>query len=63
VSGGFSATVGIPSSLDPMLAGLTQTAAQVVAPTLEINPLNNFYFTTASTLLIVGVGWFLTDRV
>lgn len=63
VSGGFSATVGIPSSLDPMLAGLTQTAAQVVAPTLEVNPLNNFYFTTASTLLIVGVGWFLTDRV
>ena len=63
VSGGFSATVGIPSSLDPMLAGLTQTAAQVVAPALEINPLNNFYFTTASTLLIVLVGWFLTDRV
>lgn len=63
VSGGFSATLFIPSSLDPLLAGLTQEAARLLDPTVVINPLNNYFFTTASTALIVGIGWFLTDRV
>ncbi|MBU6378659.1 MAG: AbgT family transporter, partial [Gammaproteobacteria bacterium] len=63
VSGGFSATMGVPSSLDPLLAGLTQTAAQLVDPTVVVNPLNNFYFTTASSALIVLLGWALTDLV
>ena len=61
VSGGFSATMGIPSSLDPLLAGLTQTAAHLVDPSVTVNPLNNFYFTTASSALIILVGWALTD--
>jgi len=61
VSGGFSATLGIPSSLDPLLAGLTQTAAHLVDPNVIVNPLNNFFFTTASSLLIIAVGWALTD--
>lgn len=63
VSGGFSATFFVPSSLDPLLAGLTQVAAQIIEPEIQINPLNNWVFTTASTLLIVLVGWFLTDKV
>ncbi|MFM7067188.1 MAG: AbgT family transporter, partial [Gammaproteobacteria bacterium] len=29
VSGGFSATLGVPSSLDPLLSGLSQTAAHL----------------------------------
>jgi len=62
VSGGFSATF-IPSSLDPLLAGLTQEAARIIDPAMVINPLNNYWFTTASTLVVVLVGWFLTDRV
>ena len=63
VSGGFSATMGVPSSLDPLLAGLTQTAAHLVDPAVVVNPLNNFYFTTASSLLIIVLGWALTDLV
>ena len=63
VSGGFSATLGVPSSLDPLLAGLSQTAAQLVDPSVVVNPLNNFVFTTASSLLIILVGWALTDLV
>jgi len=63
VSGGFSATFFVPSSLDPMLAGLTQEAARILEPGAEINPLNNYFFTTASTFLVILVGWFLTDRV
>ncbi len=62
VSGGFSANP-VPSALDPLLMGFTQTAAQIIDPALEVNPLCNIYFTAASTLLIVGLGWFLTDRV
>ncbi|PZN34232.1 MAG: aminobenzoyl-glutamate transporter [Proteobacteria bacterium] len=62
VSGGFSATF-IPSSLDPLLQGLSQAGAQILDPDIVLNPLNNYFFTTASSLLIVGLGWFLTDRV
>jgi aminobenzoyl-glutamate transport protein len=62
VSGGFSATF-VPSSLDPLLAGLTQEAARLLDPAAEVNPLVNFFFTTSSTALIIGVAWFLTDRV
>lgn len=63
VSGGFSATLFIPSSLDPLLAGLTQAAAQLTDPSVVINPLNNFFFTSASTFLVVAIGWALTDLV
>ncbi|GAA4854401.1 AbgT family transporter [Luteimonas vadosa] len=63
VSGGFSATFFVPSSLDPLLSGLTQEAAHILDPSVVVNPLNNYFFTTASTFLIIAVGWFLTDRV
>lgn len=62
VSGGYSANF-LPSSLDPLLAGLTQAAGQLIDPELSINPLNNYFFTTASCLLIVGLGWWITDRI
>jgi aminobenzoyl-glutamate transport protein len=63
VSGGFSATLGVPSSLDPLLSGLSQTAAQLVDPSVVVNPLNNFVFTTVSSALIIVVAWVLTDLV
>jgi aminobenzoyl-glutamate transport protein len=56
VSGGFSATFFVPSSLDPLLAGLTQEAAHILDPSVVVNPLNNYFFTTASTFLIIAVG-------
>jgi aminobenzoyl-glutamate transport protein len=62
VSGGFSANF-IPSSLDPLLSGLTQAGAQILDPARTVNPLCNWFFTGASCLLIVGLGWYLTDRV
>lgn len=62
VSGGFSANF-VPSSLDPLLQGLTQSGAQLLDPDIQINVLNNYYFTTASSILITGLGWFLTDKV
>jgi aminobenzoyl-glutamate transport protein len=62
VSGGFSANF-IPSAIDPLLAGLTQAAAQIVAPDRLVNPLANWYFTALSSFLIIIVGWYLTDKV
>lgn len=62
VSGGFSANF-IPAALDPLLQGFTQSAAQIVEPGMQINPLNNWFFTSASCLVIAGLGWWLTDRV
>ena len=62
VSGGFSANF-VPSALDPLLAGLTSAGAQVLDPAVSVNPLNNYFFTTASSLLIIGLGWFLTDKI
>jgi len=62
VSGGFSANF-VPSSLDPLLQGLTQGGAQLLDPDIAVNTLNNYFFTTASSVLIVGLGWWITDRI
>ncbi|MEM7481870.1 MAG: AbgT family transporter [Acidobacteriota bacterium] len=62
VSGGFSANF-IPSGIDPLLQELTQAAAQIIDPAREVNPMCNWAFTAASTVLVVLVGWFLTDKV
>ena len=62
VSGGFSANF-VPSALDPLLQGLTQGGARLLDPTIEVNTLNNYFFTTASSVLIVALGWWITDRI
>jgi aminobenzoyl-glutamate transport protein len=62
VSGGFSANF-LVSGLDPMLAGLTQVGVNMVDKTHTVNPLCNLFFTMSSGLLIIGLGWFLTDKV
>jgi aminobenzoyl-glutamate transport protein len=62
VAGGFSANF-VPSALDAMLQGFTQTAAHIIDPEKTVNILSNYYFTAASTILIVAIGWFLTDKV
>ncbi len=62
VSGGFSANF-IPSGIDPLLSGLTQTGVELVDLERVVNPLCNIYFTAASSLLIILLGWFLTDYV
>jgi len=62
VSGGFSASF-IPAPLDPQLAALSQSAAQIIDPLVEVNPLSNWFFTASSCLIIVAVGWFITDKI
>lgn len=62
VSGGFSANL-IVSTLDPLLAGLTQEAAQLIDPTYTVAPTVNWYFMIASTFLITLVGTWVTEKV
>lgn len=62
VSGGFCANF-IPSAIDPLLQSFTQSAAQIIDPTMQINPLNNWFFNSASTLLIIAIAWYLTDKI
>lgn len=62
VSGGFSANF-IPSGIDPLIQGFTQSAARIIDPEIQLNPLNNWFFTSASTLLIVLIGWYITDKI
>ncbi|MDE0105003.1 MAG: AbgT family transporter [Bryobacterales bacterium] len=62
VSGGFGANF-IPSAIDPLLQGFTQSAAQILDSSREVNPLCNWLFTSVSSVLVILVGWFLTDRV
>lgn len=62
VSGGFSANF-VPSALDPMLQGISQAGGQLIDPGLILNPLNNWFFTSASTLLVVGLGWYIAEVV
>lgn len=62
VSGGFGANF-IPSGIDPLLQGFTQSAAQLIDPQRTVNPLSNWYFLSASTVLVMLLGWFITDRL
>lgn len=62
VSGGFGANF-VPSGIDPLLQGFTQSAAQIIDPSRTVNPLSNWWFTAASSVLIVSVGWYVTDRI
>lgn len=63
VSGAYSATFFLPTSLDPMLANITLAAAQIIDPAHQVSPINNLYFTFSSSLLVILIVWFLTDRI
>jgi len=62
VSGGFSANLAI-GTIDPLLAGLSQEAAQILDPTYHVNPTANYYFMVASTFVIALAGTFITEKV
>ncbi len=62
VSGGFSANL-VLGTVDPLLAGLSQEAANIIDPTYEVNPTANYFFMVASTFLIAFTGTFITQKV
>ncbi|MBK8015178.1 MAG: AbgT family transporter [Deltaproteobacteria bacterium] len=62
VSGGYSANLFL-GTIDPLLAGLTQEAAQIIDPSIKVNPACNYFFMAMSTFLISGMGWLITEKV
>lgn len=62
VSGGFSANLLI-GTLDPMLAGISQTAVSIIDPNYEVAVMGNYFFLFASTFLIMILGTFVTDKI
>lgn len=62
VSGGFGANF-LVGSVDPILAGLSTSAAQILDPGMIVNPLVNFYFMFVSAFLIVVLGTWITEKI
>ncbi len=59
VSGGYSANL-LLGTIDPLLAGLTQEAAQLIDPGYVVHAAVNYYFMFASVFLISILGTFVT---
>jgi aminobenzoyl-glutamate transport protein len=61
VSGGFSANILI-STLDPMLAGISTEAANIIDPDYYVLPTANYYFMAVSAFVISIIGTVVTVR-
>lgn len=62
VSGGYSANLFI-GTVDPLLAGITQEAAQLIDPAYLVHPAVNWYFMIVSTFLITIIGSWVTLKI
>ncbi len=62
VSGGFSANL-VLGTIDPLLAGLSTEAAQIIDSSYVVNPTANFYFMVVSTFFIAGMGTIITEKL
>lgn len=62
VSGGFSANLFI-GTIDPLLAGLSTEAAQILDPEYNVLPTANYYFMVASTVVLSILGTLVTERI
>ena len=62
VSGGFSANL-VVGTLDPLLAGISQTAVSIIDPGYQVQVMGNYFFMCASTVLITILGTIITDKV
>jgi len=62
VAAGFNANLFI-TSLEPLLAGLANSGAQVIDPDYQLNPTCNWWFMIVSTVVMTGTGWFVADVI
>lgn len=61
VSAGFSANL-IITALDPLLAGFTQSAAQILQADYRVADTANLWFMMVSTVVLTLTGWFISVR-
>lgn len=62
VSGGYTANL-LLTTLDPLLASLSQVAARIIAPGYEVTVTANYFFMVALTPLLTLLGALITDRI
>lgn len=62
VSGGYSANL-LLGTIDPLLAGLSQEAANIIIPGYKVNAAANYYFMFVSTFFIAAAGTWVTERI
>ena len=62
VSGGYSANL-LLGTVDPLLAGITQEAAQLIEPGYMVDASANWFFMIASTFLVVTVGSLVSLKI
>lgn len=62
VSGGYSANL-LLGTIDPLLAGLSEEAAQILVPDYVVNPASNYYFMFVSTFIIAALGTWVTEKL
>lgn len=63
VSGGFGGGI-FPTAADGFLAGVATQAAHIIDPTYpDVLATHNLYFKSASAVVIMLAGWFVTDKI
>ncbi|MBT3530038.1 MAG: hypothetical protein HOF74_03130 [Gammaproteobacteria bacterium] len=62
VSGGFSANL-VPGSIDALLFGITESAAETILPAFNANIAGNAYFIIGMTFVFLPVIWYVTDKI
>ncbi len=62
VSAGFGSNFLI-GSVDPILAGLSTSAAHIIDESINVNPMVNYYFMVVSAIMVVIVGTFVVERI
>ncbi len=62
VSGGFSANL-LLTALDPLLAGFTQSAAQLINPDYVVSATSNYYLMIALTPILTLTGVIVTEKI
>ncbi|WP_342779822.1 AbgT family transporter [Aliikangiella coralliicola] len=62
VSGGYSANL-LLGTVDPLLSGITESAAHLLNPDYVVGPEVNWYFMIISTFIIAAAGAFVTEKI
>ena len=62
IAGAFAANY-TPSAIDPVIQGFTQSAAQLIDPTYQVNVLYNYFFAFASTFGVIASCWYVTEKI
>lgn len=62
VSGGYSANL-LLGTVDPLLSGITESAAHMIAPEYSVGPEVNWYFMFISTFVVAFLGALVTEKI